>query len=477
MSRHLLLALTLFFVACNKADEAAPEAPEPTSGGEAPAEAPYEPERPADAASRVPADEERARDAEEPKPTPPPVVADEPEEESPWGQTKSEQCRPPERPAFSSGAAGAIADGVHAMRAGRDEEAKSHFTRAISLDARAYVAHHNLGVIADRAGRESEALEHYRRARQIAPDYTPSIRGASTIEWRRGSIYDALALVAPLAQQYKTNLDLQALHAEVLVRAGRYDEAWAVGRRALECDERHVPTLKAIIRASLAQGRHDLAESVLTQALAIRETDPELHFMQGTLLSKKPGRVREALEELRRAVALRPDYAEARMALGTLELSAGNYAEAVAHFEAVDRVVPNSVEAKLNLADAYRASRRWADAQRTFERVLQMDPNLPEAYFNLGLMYQTPGFELPGFDELAALQRAKQYFSNYRGLKGAKLDRNDPSGEYLTTINRRIQRIEEARRREAEEARRREEAERRGGQAAPEEEDDVIFFD
>ncbi len=54
MSRHLLLALTFFFVACNKADEAAPEAPEPTSGGEAPAEAPYEPERPADAASRSP---------------------------------------------------------------------------------------------------------------------------------------------------------------------------------------------------------------------------------------------------------------------------------------------------------------------------------------------------------------------------------------------------------------------------------------
>jgi tetratricopeptide (TPR) repeat protein len=313
----------------------------------------------------------------------------------------------------------------------------------------------------------------------VAPDYTPAIRGTGTIALRRGSVPDALALVAPLAQQFRTNLDLQALHAELLVRAKRYDDAWAVGRRALECDERHVPTLKAIIRASQAQGRDDLAESVLAQALAIRDADPELHFIQGQIFENEPGRIREAIEEFRKAVNLRPDYAEARMALGKLELAAGNYREAVAHFEAIDRVVPGSIQVKLNLADAYRSSRRWEDAQRTFDEVLKMNPNMPEAHFNLGLMYQTQGFDLPGVDELVALGKAKQAFSKYRSLMGAKLRRGDPSEEYLGGINRRMQRIEEARRRQAEEARRREQPPAPATDGAPpaEKDDDVVFFD
>jgi tetratricopeptide (TPR) repeat protein len=471
---RLVLALAFLAGGCAKDEKgaAAPDAEE-TSGGEMTSA--YEPKRPSDAGSRGagedPAEEQGAHDS--PEPASP--AAEDPA--SAWGQTKSEQCAPPPRPPISPEARDAIAQGARAAREGRVADARAHFERSIAKDARAYPAHHNLGVLADREGREGEALDYYRRARAIAPDYTPAIRGGSTIALRRGSVPDALALVAPLAQQYRTNLDLQALHAELLVRAKRYDDAWAVGRRALECDERHVPTLKAIIRASFAQGRDDLAESVLAQALAIRDSDAELHFIQGQLLESKPGRVREAIEEFRKAVSLRPNYAEARMALGKLELSAGNYGEAVAHFEAVDRVVPGSIEVKLNLADAYRSSRRWEDAQRMFDEVLKMNANLPAAHFNLGLMYQTPGFSLPGVDELVALQKAKQAFTTYRTLMGSKLKRGDTSEEYLAAVNRRMQRMEEARRRQAEEARQKE-AEREGGAAAPaQEDDDAIFFD
>jgi tetratricopeptide (TPR) repeat protein len=468
VTRHLtlLIVLVALLAGCAKDEEKSttPDGEGGTSGGETPSD--YEPRRPDDLDSRVPDDEKGPGDASaSPESAAEPATAEE-EAASPWGQTKSQQCAPPARPSISPEARDAIAAGVRATHEGRESEARTLFERAIASDANAYPAHYNLGVLADRGGRAQEALEHYRRARAAAPDYTAAIRGASIIAVRRGSVPDALALVSPLAQQYRTNLDLQALHAELLVRAKRYDDAWAVARRALECDERHVPTLKAVVRVSQAQGRTDLAESVLAQALAIRDADPELHFIQGQIFESKPGRVREAIEEFRRAVSLRPDYAEARMALGKLELAAGNYAEAVAHFEAIDRVIPGSIQVKLNLADAYRSSRRWEDAQRLFDEVLKMNPSLPEAHFNLGLMYQTQDFTLPGVDELVALGKAKQAFGQYRSLMGAKLKRGDPSEDYLAAINRRMQRLEEARRRGAEEARRREDA-AAGGNVAP----------
>ena len=59
----------------------------------------------------------------------------------------------------------------------------------------------------------------------------------------------------PIARDYPTNLHVQALYAEVLVEAGRYQEAWMAARKALRCDERFVPAMIALVKASLAQGR------------------------------------------------------------------------------------------------------------------------------------------------------------------------------------------------------------------------------
>ena len=126
----------------------------------------------------------------------------------------------------------------------------------------AYPALYNLGVLADRAGNERDAMNYYRRALQILPDYEPAARGITTIQIRRSQVQDAVATVEPLANRYRANLEMQALYAEVLVKARRLDEAWMAARRALKCDERFVPALIALIKASRAQGRDELADSI-----------------------------------------------------------------------------------------------------------------------------------------------------------------------------------------------------------------------
>jgi len=371
---------------------------------------------------------------------PSPAIASTDPSASPWGATRAEQCRRPERTPMSSKANRAFKRGVDATQANDVASAQEHFQDALKKDARAYPALYNLGVLADRSGNEQKALDYYKRSLGVLPDYEPAARGIATIEIRQGDVQRAVASVEPLARDHRTNLEMQALYAEVLVEARRYDEAWMAARRALRCDERFVPALIALTKASRAQGRDELADSILDQAMSIDANVAELHFLMGEKLKDEPGRLRDALQAYQKAVQLRPDYTEARMALGIQLLAGGNYAGALSHFQVAQRLVPGLPAVHVNLGDAYRASERWTDAQQAYRRALELETKLPEAHFGLGLLYLSAAGDFPGLDEVSALEKSVDEFKLYRNQMGPRLRRDDQSEEYLRDLDRMIQR-------------------------------------
>jgi len=331
-------------------------------------------------------------------------------------------------------------DGVRAAAKLDAASAEASFQQALSRDPNAYAALYNLGVLADRAGNERDAIAYYRRALQILPDYEQAARGISAIQVRRGQVQDALATVEPLANQYRANLALQALYAELLVDARRLDEAWMAARRALKCDERFVPALVALVKASRAQGRDELADSILEQAMQVDPDAAELHFLRGEKLKTEPGELREAMAAYERAVQLQPNYAEARMALGIQLLAGGNYPGALSHFQVAARLVPTLPAVHVDLGDAYRATKQWTEAERAYRRALELQAKLPEAHYGLGLLYLTAAADFPGLDELAAYEKAVDELKAYRAEMGPRLAKDDPSEEYLLDLGRMIKR-------------------------------------
>ena len=378
----------------------------------------------------------------EASPTPDPSVATaEPAEAaSPWGATQAEQCTHPAPPDIDNKAQRDVDAGVQAAANGDLAKAQRSFEAALKRDPTAYAAHHNLGVLADRRGDERAAVGHYRSSLETLADYAPAARGLATISLRRNRAQDALALVEPIARNYPTNLEIQALYAELLVETNRYDEAWMAARRALKCDERFVPALIALVKASQAQGRDELADSILDQALEVDPDRAELHYLDGERLKAEPGRLREALTAYETAVRLRPDYAEARMALGIQMLAGGNYQDALAHFQAAAALVPTLPAVHVNLGDAYRATESWSDSQRSYREALALQNKLPEAHYGLGLLFLTAGGSFPGLDELTAYEKAIDEFRTYRAQMGARLSKDDQSEEYLRDLDRMIQR-------------------------------------
>lgn len=458
-----LLLLGLWTAGCEGGDETAPSA---RAGASAGSEVPEGHAEEADGEVDPEAADGRAEGDEEEAEGDAAAEGEATEEDSPspWGETREEQCEPPPRKEVKPAARTAVRQGVEAARAGDVDGARTAFRQALSADPNAYEAHFNVGVLADRAGQPNQAMDHYRQALQIQPDYEQAARGMVAIYLRRGDAQEARRFVEALATQFPANLELQALFAETLVRTGRHEPAYDAARKALECDERFVPAMTAMVKASLALEREELAESVLDQALGIDDRNAELHFLKAQMLLEEDGRLRDALERFRKAIELRPNYLEARMAYGVQLLHGGNYAEAKKQLEAAAELAPTLVAVHLNLGDAYRANRQWDEARRAFQKALSMEPDLPQAHFNLGLMYMTAMGDYPGLDDLEALRKARQELVKYRDMMGPRLPRDDPSEGYLADLDRQIERTE--RRLEREAAAKEREAERAARQEA-----------
>ncbi len=91
-----------------------------------------------------------------------------------------------------------------------------------------------------------------------------------------------------------------------------------------------------------------------------------------------------ALPHLRRALELRPGYAEAHYNLGTVLLRLGRPQEAIAEYERAIALQPASAGMENNLGSALAQNGRLAEAAAHFARAVALDPDNVEAHHNLG---------------------------------------------------------------------------------------------
>ena len=100
---------------------------------------------------------------------------------------------------------------------------------------------------------------------------------------------------------------------------GRYDEAIAECRRAIEVDPDFGNPYNDIGAYLIEQGRYEEAVPWLKKAMGARRYEPR-HFPHANLgrVWAKLGRAREAMLEFRKALEIEPNYAVARRELARL---------------------------------------------------------------------------------------------------------------------------------------------------------------
>ncbi len=133
------------------------------------------------------------------------------------------------------------------------------------------------------------------------------------------------------------------------------------------------------------QGRAVEAATHFRRALEIKPDFAEAHNNLGTVLLEQ-GRNTEATQQFQKALSIRPGYAEAHYNLGNALAQQGQPAEAIGHFREALRTRPDSFKAHYGLGAALAVLRQHAEATLHFQRALQLKPGAADIHFNFGVV-------------------------------------------------------------------------------------------
>lgn len=161
---------------------------------------------------------------------------------------------------------------------------------------------------------------------------------------------------------------------------------WTAAIRASSPNYRAEEKLGEALRE---QGRFDDAVARYSNAIRFAPpSSPRYEAMMRNNLGIVEGRRNNhtaAAEHFALAVALTPDFSEARSNLGAALSTLGRPAEALPHLEAAARLTPESVEVHVVLGGALAALRRHEEAAAAFARAIALDPKHASARANRGV--------------------------------------------------------------------------------------------
>ncbi len=168
-------------------------------------------------------------------------------------------------------------------------------------------------------------------------------------------------------QKAPASYRVDQLSAEVFETQGKYAEAIAEYRKAIEKNPKAIDLHYRLGRALLLQS-HDAAN--LDQALkefaaelSLNPSDAVAEYQVAQILVSQQKKS-EAAAHFERAAELRPDFPEALIAVAKLRSDGKRYPDAIMLLQRAIKLQPRSETAHYNLMMAYRNAGRTADAER-----------------------------------------------------------------------------------------------------------------
>lgn len=144
-----------------------------------------------------------------------------------------------------------------------------------------------------------------------------------------------------------------------------------------------VDAMHDLARRAMGRGETDAALEQLLKALALKPGDASLQCSLGAAF-RYAGRFDEARQAYEQALAIKPDYLQVLSNLGEWCIAKGQNEEALVWFDKALGIDPHFFEARVNKTAALFELARYEDAKKLAEQLVVDEPNRAEAYLNLG---------------------------------------------------------------------------------------------
>ena len=130
---------------------------------------------------------------------------------------------------------------------------------------------------------------------------------------------------------------------------------------------------------------------------------PETYFLRGRLLEDRNS-LREAIEEYKKAIRLKPDYFEAYANLGSAYYKVGNYSDAADAYTQAVKLKQDEVSIYNKLGTLYIILDDYPKALINLKKVIELDPKNAETHFTMGLVYFLNGDKNNAIEEYIILK-------------------------------------------------------------------------
>lgn len=258
------------------------------------------------------------------------------------------------------------------VQAGQFDQAETFLTHALAPDPANFGMLYELGVVASRAGHNERAREVLEKALRQQPQNVDVLYGLAFVYNALGQSEQAVRLLAQAAKLAPQRADLQKLLAVATGALHAYDDSVAAWERytALAPDDDAGRRERGFARANIRQAQAGLAD--LEWYVARHPDDPIGWFELG--VSQSVDDPEKGLATLDKAVALKPDFVDARSARGALNYQQGKAGAALPDLEFAAAHQPESAPILDRLGQTYLLLDRLTDALRVLRRAGELAP-------------------------------------------------------------------------------------------------------
>jgi tetratricopeptide (TPR) repeat protein len=264
------------------------------------------------------------------------------------------------------------------------------FKHALTINAKNYLAHNNLGAALIQQGEIEEGISHYIKALEIHPNYWLAhsnlggyLVGQGEVEKAMYHCSEALRL-NPNSPETHTNLGL------ALALQGRFEEATTHYFEALRLRPEYAPAHRNLGLALERLGRPQEALSHYAEAMRFKPDFVEAYLNLATVFTEQ-GNVAAASEQYQKALEIKPDDAGIHSNFATFLAEQGKTDQAIAHYSRALEIRPDFAEVYGNLGNIFKQQGKIDKAIAHYNKALEIKPNQAEAHNNLGVLLAKRG--------------------------------------------------------------------------------------
>jgi protein SCO1/2 len=263
--------------------------------------------------------------------------------------------------------------GMALANVGEFDRAETFFSKALAAVPADFNVLFNLGVVASRAGHNERGREALETALRQQPRNVDVLYNLASVDAALKQTDAAVRLLAQAASLAPQRADIQRLLAITTSDLGALEDAAAAWDRYLKLEPNDDSARRERGFTVVQMGKVEQGLADLEWFVERHPGDAVGHYELGHAQSKD--QPVKGLAHLDRAIALKPDFALAHSARGSLYYQAGKFEAAVADLETAASLRPDDAIALDRLGQTYSALDRSADAVRVLRRAAELAPD------------------------------------------------------------------------------------------------------